>query len=85
MKENPEINNKLLKRCILVFLLIDVQAESINPKPELAALLVFDVKIVDAVHFQVLRNLQVLHHSIIPVNTAHEHIMQLSLQEHDYA
>jgi len=55
--------------CILVFLLVDVEAEGIDTKPQLAALLVLYVKVVDAVHLQVLRNLQVLHHRIVPTNS----------------
>ena len=51
---------------ILVLLLIDVQSQSVNAEPQFASLLVFNVKIVDAVHFQVLCDLQILHHSVVP-------------------
>lgn len=63
-----QLCNELYQHYILVFLLVDVQPQSINTKPEFTAFLVFDVKIVDAVHFQVLCDLQILHHGIIPTN-----------------
>ena len=50
----------------LVFLLVDVEPEGIHTQPEVCALLVLDGEIVDSVHLQVLRNLQVLQHGILP-------------------
>lgn len=41
----------------LVVLLIDVEAKGIDAKPEVSALFVLDLEVVDAVHFQVLGNL----------------------------
>jgi hypothetical protein len=48
--------------CQLVVLLVDVQSERVHAQPQLGALLVADLKVVDAVHFEVLRDFQVLHH-----------------------
>ena len=69
--------------CILVFFLVDVQSKRINAEPQFTAFLVFDVEIVDSVHLQVLRDLQVLHHGIISTmacsrfNQAHDSKTQL--------
>lgn len=52
---------------LLVVLLIDVQSQSVDSQPQVWALLVLDLKEVHAVHFQVLRDLQVLKHGLFPV------------------
>lgn len=43
----------------LIILLVDIQPKRIDPQPQLCTLLVLNHKVVDAVHFQVLCNLQV--------------------------
>lgn len=50
----------------LVVLLVDVQSERVHSQPQLGALLVADLKVVDAVHFKVLSDFQVLHHRVLP-------------------
>lgn len=50
-----------------VLFLIDVQSQSVDSQVQVCALLVLDLKVVDAIHFQVLSNLQVLNHGLFPV------------------
>ena len=54
-----------------VLLLVDVEPQGVDPEPQLGALLVLDVKVVDAVHLEVLRDLQVLHHRVVPAQRRH--------------
>lgn len=49
----------------LVFVFIDVEAEGIDAEPQLCALLVFDLKVVDAVHLQVLGDFEIFHHGVL--------------------
>ena len=57
-----------------VFVLINVKPQGVDPQPQLGALLVLDFEVVDAVHLQVLSDLQVLHHGVLP---AHAHTQAL--------
>lgn len=50
----------------LVLLLVDVQSLTVDSQPQLRALLVPDFKVVEAVHVQVLGDLQVLNHRLFP-------------------
>lgn len=52
----------------LVVLLVNVEAEGVHPEPQLSAFLVLDVEVVDSVHLQVLSDLQILHHGLLPVD-----------------
>lgn len=49
-----------------VVLLVDVQPQSVDSQPQVCGLLVLDLEVVDAVHFQILSNLQVLEHGLLP-------------------
>lgn len=50
----------------LVFVFVDVESEGVHAQPQLCALLVFDLKVVDTVHLQVLGNFKILHHRVLP-------------------
>ena len=52
-----------------VVLFVDVQAEGVHSQPEVRALLVLDVKVVNSVHFKILGDLQVLHHGVFSQHT----------------
>lgn len=54
----------------LVVVLINVEAEGVHPQPQLGALLVLDLKVVDPIHLQVLGNFQIFHHGVLPVGKA---------------
>ena len=58
--------------CELVVLLVDIQPESIYSQPKLCSLLVLDGEVVDTVHLQVLRYLEVLKHGVFPKETQQE-------------
>ena len=45
--------------------LVDVEPQGVHTQPQVRALLVLDAEVVDAVHFQVLGDLQVLQHSVL--------------------
>lgn len=49
-----------------VILLVDVEPQSVDSQPQVCALLVLDFKVVDAVHLQVLRDLQILNNGLFP-------------------
>ena len=49
-----------------VILLVDVQPQCVHAQPQLSALLVLDLKVVDPIHLEVLSNLEVLHHGVLP-------------------
>lgn len=49
----------------LVVLLVNVKAEGVHTEPQFSALLVLNLKVVDAVHLQVLGDLEVLHHGLL--------------------
>ena len=49
-----------------VVLLIDVEPKSVDAKPELGSFLVLDLEVVDAIHLEVLGDLEVLHHGVLP-------------------
>ena len=51
----------------LVLLLVHVEAQCIHPQPQVSTLLVPDLKVIYAVHFEILGYLEVLHHGIFPV------------------
>lgn len=53
----------------LVLLLVDVDAQGVHSQPQVCALLVLDVKVIDAVHFQVLGDFQVFSHGLFPGQT----------------
>lgn len=50
----------------LVIFLINVKAKGVDSKPKVCSFLIFDLKIVDPIHFQILGYLQVLQHSTVP-------------------
>lgn len=50
----------------LVLPLVDVQSLTVDSQPQLRALLVPDFKVVEAIHVQVLGDLQVLNHRLFP-------------------
>ena len=50
---------------LLIVKLVDIHAEIVHAQPELGAFLVLDLEIGDAVHLEVLRNVQVVGHSLI--------------------
>lgn len=52
---------------LLVFLLVDIEAQSVHPQPQLGSFFVLDAEIVDPVHLQILGDLQILHHGIFSV------------------
>lgn len=56
----------------LVLLLVDVDTQSVDPQPQVCALLVLDVKVIDAIHLQVLGDLQVFSHCFFPGQTQME-------------
>lgn len=58
----------------LVVLLVDVQSEGVDAEPQFGALLVLDVEVVDSVHLEVLRDLQVLHHGVLSQHAAVLHV-----------
>ena len=53
-----------------VVLLVDVEAERVHAEPQLGALLVLDVEVVNAVHLEVLGDLEILHHSVLTEHTS---------------
>lgn len=57
-----------------VVLLVDVQPQSVDSQPQVCGLLVLDLEVVDAVHFQILSNLQVLEHGLLPGSHTHSFI-----------
>lgn len=52
-------------RPLLVFVLVNVEAKGIYAQPQLGALLVFDLKVVDSVHLQVLGDFKIFHHRVL--------------------
>lgn len=48
-----------MRQCLLVIIPINVESQGVHPQPQVRPLLVLDVKVVDAVHLQVLGDLQV--------------------------
>ena len=58
-----------IRRQVRVFvrvgLLVDVDAERVDAEQEVGALLVLDLEVVDAIHLEVLRDLQVLEHGLL--------------------
>ena len=53
-----------------VVLLVDVEAERVHAEPQLGALLVLDVEVVNAVHLEVLGDLEILHHGVLTEHTS---------------
>ncbi len=51
----------------LIVFLINVEAQGIHSQPKLSILLIFDAEIVDAVHFKILGNLDILEHCVFSV------------------
>lgn len=50
---------------LLVFVFVDIEAKGIHAQPQLRSLLVFDLKVVDSVHLQVLGDFKILHHGVL--------------------
>ena len=50
----------------LVFFCVDVETQCVHTQTQFRALLVLYVKVVNAVHLEILGYLQVLHHSFLP-------------------
>ena len=65
---------------LLVFMLIDVEAESVHAQPQLGALLVFDLKVVDAVHLQVLGDFKILHHRVLSNEEGTQRVMSYAFR-----
>lgn len=57
-------------RCEAVILFVDIQSKGIHAEPQLGALLVADLEVVHAVHFQILCDLEVLHHGVLAEHSA---------------
>ena len=66
---------------LLIILLIDVEPESVHAQPQVSPFAVLDVKIVHAVHLQVLGDLQILHHGILP---AQHGSMENTCESHEW-
>lgn len=50
---------------LLVLVFVNVEAKGIHSQPQLCALLVFDLKVVDSVHLQVLGDFKIFHHRVL--------------------
>ena len=56
--------------CLSHNLFVDVEAEGVDSEPELGAFLVFDLKVIDTVHLEVLGDLEILHHGVLAQHAA---------------
>lgn len=56
-----------------VFFLINIKSQSIDSQKQICAALVLDLKVVDTIHLQILGDLQILHHGIIPAEEIRIH------------
>lgn len=50
---------------LLVLVFVNVEAKGIHSQPQLCALLVFDLKVVDSIHLQVLGDFKIFHHRVL--------------------
>ena len=65
----------------LVLLLVHIQSKGVHAQPKFCPSLVPDLEIVDSIHLQILCDLEVFDHSVIPENnhrkTSHIHVHKL--------
>ena len=56
------------KSSILIVVFINIPAEIVDTQPQLGALLVVHLKVCDAIHLEVLRNVEVVCDSLLPAS-----------------
>lgn len=65
---------------LLVLLSVDVEPQRVDSQPQVCALLVLDLKIVDAEHLEVLSDLQVFNHGLFPDRISAERHWNVDIQ-----